>query len=60
MSNKEDFKKFVYKNPKLIDYVKQNNISWQSLYEIYDIYGEKEEIWNECFKRMLSYYTTDT
>ena len=45
MSKKEEFKNFIYKHPEYIDYVKTNNISWQSLYELYDIYGEKEEIW---------------
>ena len=47
MSKKEEFKKFIYKHPEYIDYVRNNNISWQSLYELYDIYGEKEEIWNK-------------
>ena len=43
----EKFKAFVKTNPKLIDYVGDNNVSWQSLYEIYSLYGEDEKIWNE-------------
>ena len=44
---KEDFKRFVKANPKLINYVKEKDISWQKLYEIYALYGEDEKIWNE-------------
>ena len=44
---KEKFKEFVKANPRLINYVKDNNVSWQSLYEIYTLYGEDENIWNK-------------
>lgn len=44
---KEDFKKFVKANPKLINYVKEKNSSWQDLYEIYALYGEDEKIWEK-------------
>ena len=44
---KEKFKEFVKANPRLINYVKDNNVSWQSLYEIYALYGEDEIIWNK-------------
>ena len=44
---KENFKRFVKNNPRLINYVKDNNASWQSLYEIYSLYGEDPEIWNK-------------
>ena len=50
MSKLDNFKKFVYNHPELIDYVKKNNISWQSLYELYDLYGEKEDIWKKYIK----------
>ena len=43
---KEKFKEFVKNNPKLIDYVKNNNKSWQDLYEIYALYGEDSSIWD--------------
>ena len=43
---KEDFKKFVQKNPQLIDYVKNKEMTWQQFYEIYDLYGEDNDIWN--------------
>ena len=47
---KEKFKEFVKNNPKLIDYVKNNNKSWQELYEIYALYGEDSSIWDNYLK----------
>src|SRR5574344_2082222 len=47
MSKIDDFKLFVSKNPNLVDYVKKKNISWQNLFEIYDLYGEKDSIWKK-------------
>ncbi len=44
---KENFKKFVKANPKLINYVNDKKVSWQSLYEIYSLYGEDEKIWEK-------------
>lgn len=52
MSKIEDFKKFMYKHPEFIDYAKSNNISYQTYFELYDIYGEDEAIWKK--------YTTKT
>ena len=34
MANIDDFKSFVRKNPSLITYVKNNNDSWQKIYEV--------------------------
>lgn len=47
MEKKSDFKNFVKKNPVLINYVKNNNMTWQKFYELYDLYGEDENIWKE-------------
>ena len=44
---KEEFKEFVKKNPILISYVKNGNMTWQKFYEIYDLYGEEDEVWKE-------------
>ena len=44
---KEQFKEFVKKNPKLITYVKNNEMTWQKFYEMYDLYGESNDVWNE-------------
>lgn len=51
MSKKEDFKKFISNKPEIIDYVKNNNVSWQTLFEVYDIYGEKESVWSKYIKQ---------
>ena len=48
--SKETFKEFVKKNPKLIKYVKNNEMSWQKFYELYDMYGENNEIWKDYLK----------
>ena len=45
--SKESFKEFVKKNPRLIKYVKNNEMTWQKFYEIYDIYGEDKNAWSE-------------
>ena len=45
MDKKEEFKSFVQNHPELINYVKNKETSWQDLYEIYDMYGDKEEAW---------------
>ena len=47
---KDEFKEFVKKNPKLISYVKNNEMTWQKFYEMYDLYGENNEIWNNYIK----------
>lgn len=44
---KEEFKEFVRKNPKLISYVKNNEMTWQKFYEMYDLYGEDESAWGD-------------
>lgn len=44
---KEEFKQFVRNNPKLINYVRNNEMTWQKFYEMYDLYGEEESVWKE-------------
>lgn len=44
--SKDGFIRFVRANPALVDYVRSNNSSWQSLYEVYSLYGEDEGVWN--------------
>ncbi len=51
MSKIDDFKKFVSKKPEFIDYVKNKDTSWQKLYELYDIYGESNSIWDKYLTR---------
>lgn len=47
MTKKEEFKEFVKNNPKLVKHVKDGNSTWQSFYEIYDLYGDDKEAWKE-------------
>lgn len=37
---------FAQKHPELASIVLEGKTSWQKLYEIYDIYGENNTIWN--------------
>ena len=46
----DEFKLFVKKNPKLLSFVRNGTMSWQKFYEIYDLYGEENEAWNEYLK----------
>ena len=48
---KDEFKEFVKKNPKLIGYIKNNEMTWQKFYEMYDLYGEDENIWKEYLNK---------
>ena len=51
MSKKELFKKFVSSNPSLINNVSSGNTSWQKLFEIYDLYGEDNEVWKKYIQK---------
>lgn len=42
--SKEEFKSFVRKNPSLIKYVNNNSMTWQKFYEMYDMYGESNDV----------------
>ena len=44
MANKEEFKNFVRKNPTLVNYVNNNEMTWQKFYEMYDMYGESNDV----------------
>lgn len=47
--SKESFKSFARLHPELANTVLKGNASWQQLYEIYEIYGENNSIWNNYF-----------
>lgn len=51
MANIDNFKSFVKKNPNLVTHVKEGNMSWQRFYELYDLYGEEDNIWNTYIKK---------
>ena len=47
METKEKFKDFVKENPRLLKFVKSGEMSWQKFYEMYDMYGDQEEVWQD-------------
>lgn len=57
--SKEDFKQFVKKNPKLLNYVNNNEMTWQKFYEMYDMYGEDNNIWSKYLNDKKDNKTND-
>lgn len=55
---KIEFKEFVKKNPSLAKYIKNNDMTWQKFYEMYDMYGEKEEVWKDYLTPAVAATTT--
>ncbi len=51
MEKKDEFKGFAKKHPELIQAVSDGSMTWQKFYEIYDIYGEDEEVWKTYFNK---------
>ena len=47
---KEDFKIFVRNHPNIARHVNNNEVSWQQLYEMYTIYGENSDVWNDYIR----------
>ena len=48
--SKVEFKQFVKNNPSLISFVEKGETSWQKLYELYDLYGETNSVWDKYLK----------
>ena len=51
MAKLDEFKLFIKSNPHLIDKVHNNEISWQRLYETYDIYGTEHELFKNVIQK---------
>lgn len=47
--SKESFKLFASFHPELAESVIKEKVTWQQLYEIFEIYGENNKIWNNFF-----------
>ena len=60
MAKIDNFKLFVKNSPNLITYVKNNTMSWQKFYELYDLYGEDNNVWNEYLNKDTTVNTTKT
>ncbi len=48
---KEDFKNFVNNHKELIKYVNTDKMTWQKFYDMYNLYGENNDIWDEYLKK---------
>lgn len=49
--SKDTFKAFARKNPSLANSVLTGKVSWQQLYELYEIYGENNSIWDNYLEK---------
>ena len=47
--SKDAFKSFARSHPELANSVLKGTVTWQQLYELYEIYGENHSIWNSYF-----------
>lgn len=48
--SKETFKSFVRENPNLVKHVNNNNMTWQKFYEMYELYGTNNSVWDNYLK----------
>lgn len=60
MSKKDEFKIFASKHPELVKYIKNGEMTWQSFYEIYDIYGEQDSAWASYLRTETTKSTTSS
>ncbi len=56
--SKDTFKSFARSHPELANTVLKGNATWQQLYELYEIYGENNSIWNNYFEHSTFTDTT--
>lgn len=47
MDKLTNFKTFVKQNPSFVKYVRNNEMTWQKFYELYDLYGEESDVWKQ-------------
>lgn len=52
--SKEAFKLFARSHPELATTVMKGEATWQKLYELYDIYGESNSVWNTYFQNTMN------
>lgn len=51
MNKKELFKSFIGKHPEILSFIKSKEMTFQDFYEIYDIYGEENSVWDKYFSK---------
>ncbi|MBQ6323938.1 MAG: hypothetical protein IJI22_03800 [Bacilli bacterium] len=49
--SKDTFKVFASTHPELAETVIKGNVTWQQLYEIFEIYGENNSIWKNYIQK---------
>ena len=48
---KEDFKNFVNNHKELIKYVNTDKMTWQKFYDMYSLYVENSDVWDEYLNK---------
>ena len=43
----ENFKNFVRNKPNLQNFVAKGEMSWQDFYNMYELYGEQNSVWDK-------------
>lgn len=43
----DNFKSFVREHPSLINYVRNKEMTWQGFYEMFDLYGPTNHVWDK-------------
>lgn len=56
--SKESFKLFAKAHPELASAVLKNTVSWQKLYELFEIYGAESSIWDTYITSPLTRSTS--
>lgn len=51
---KEEFKAFVRTKPELVSYVSSGEMTWQKFYEIWNLYGNDEKVWEKYKEKNAS------
>lgn len=54
MSKKEEFKEFIRTKPELVEYIKNKEMTLQSFYEIYDVYGNDDKAWEPYVRKNIT------
>lgn len=58
--SKDTFKTFVKDNPSLVKYVNNNTMTWQKFYEMYELYGSSNSVWDGYINNNNSIVTAKT
>ena len=51
---KEEFKAFVRAKPELVSYVSSGEMTWQKFYEIWNLYGNDEKVWEKYKEKNIN------